>query len=401
MDAICEPSACTGCRACESICPKGAIHFDDDERGFKRPVIDANVCVNCYACERVCVVHQQNLHAEEGRVYACWSKNKNKRRQSTSGGAFRLLAEAVLEEGGVVYGAAFDKNMVVRHIRVLDKEGLMMLVGSKYVQSDVRDCYQQAKHDLIDGKTVLFSGVACQIAALKNYLGRPYDNLLCVDAVCHGVPSPLVFKDYVKFLSDKFESFPSQINFRYKKPGWTVFSMRVVFESGKVYQATKFKDPFLNFFLGDLILRPSCHECRFTQHNRTGDITLADFWKYQADSFKKRGTEKGVNLLIINSKIGEKWFSKIQDAIFFEEKNWCDAESSNKSFTEPWAVPARAERFWKDYGNCTFEQMAGHYSIPAKKEEFTARRRAWQNAHKYMLPDGLLNILRKIKAKCK
>ncbi len=399
MDMVCESRACTGCRACEKVCPKAAIFFGEDDKGFKRPVIQSEKCIDCRACERVCVVYHQNLHPEKGKVYACWSKDKKKRRQSTSGGAFRLLAEAVLRSGGIVYGAAFDENMIVRHRRVQSEENLSALIGSKYVQSDVGDCYLQVKQDLIAGRTVLFSGVSCQVAALKNYLGRPYDNLLCLDVVCHGVPSPLVFRDYVKFLRDKYKAVPAQINFRYKKPGWTVFSMRVVFESGRGYQASKFKDPFLNFFWGDLILRSSCHECRFTQQNRTGDITLADFWKYKADSISKRGIENGVNLLIINSEVGEKWFSKIQDCIFFEERSWDDALGSNRSFIEPWERPERAEQFWKDYRNCSFEQMVERYSIPAKKEEFTARRRAWQNAHKYMLPDGLMDMLRKIKAR--
>ena len=211
---------------------------------------------------------------------------------------FRLLAGQILKEGGVVYGAAFNEKMEVHHQRVDSETGLETLVGSKYVQSDVQHCYEQVKQDLGSGKIVLFSGVPCQVAALKNYLGKNYNNLLCIDMVCHGVPSPRVFRDYLNYLSKKFESFPQKVYFRYKKPGWSVFSMRVEFENGKVYQATKFDDPYLIFFLKDLILRPSCHLCCFTSQNRVGDITLADFWKYQADIAQRRGTEKGVNLVV-------------------------------------------------------------------------------------------------------
>ena len=246
---ICEEEFCTGCTACVHSCPVHAITIKTDKKGFLRPVIDDSRCIQCGKCNRVCVVNNPNKHEHKGHVYACWSLDRDKRRRSTSGGLFRLLAEKVLIAGGVVYGAAFDDAMHLVHKRVNNQTALLELLGSKYVQSDLGDIFVQVKEDLKNERTVLFSGVACQIAALKNYLGKDYPNLFCVDVLCHGVPSPLVFKEYLKYMENRYKSKAKIVNFRFKKPNWTVFSMKIKFESGKTYVKSKFRDPFLYFFL--------------------------------------------------------------------------------------------------------------------------------------------------------
>ncbi len=248
MEKICDFSTCTGCRACEQSCPKKAITFREDIKGFLYPVINQELCIDCGVCKKNCVVHEQHKWDEKGEVYACWNRNRKMRRESTSGGVFRLLGEKMLKQGGVVYGAAFDQNFVVRHKRIDNIKELPVLLGSKYVQSDLGSVYLDVKKDLEDGKGVLFSGVPCQVAGLKNYLKKEYDNLLCVDILCHGVPSPLVFRDYLQYMQKCYQSKIKKINFRYKKPGWTVFSMRIDFVSGKKYIRSKFRDPFLGFF---------------------------------------------------------------------------------------------------------------------------------------------------------
>ena len=248
MIKICDYNACTGCRACENVCSQKAITFHENIKGFSYPKISVDLCINCGMCKKNCVVNYQHKHLEKGKVYACWNVNKKERLDSTSGGIFRLLSEKILDEGGIVYGAGFDNNMVVHHMRIEEKKNLYKLLGSKYVQSDIKGIYQKVRADLENGKKVLFSGVACQVSALKNYLKKDYDNLLCVDILCHGVPSPLVFRDYLKYMEKKYKSDVQKVNFRYKRPGWSVFSMRLDFKNGQKYIKSKFKDPFLSFF---------------------------------------------------------------------------------------------------------------------------------------------------------
>ena len=225
VDAV-SPSRCVGCHACFNICPVRAITMVENEEGFKYPQLDKQTCVNCGKCEKVCpaLIGHPLTHDKSPEFYAVWNKENDIRRQSSSGGMFRILAEEIIAEGGVVYGAAFDEANHLRHIRVENVDELGALMGSKYVQSDIGTMLGQVRADLRNGRQVLFSGTPCQVAGLYAFLGGNHENLLTVDVLCHGVPSPGVFQRYLEGIG---VDGGCRIEFRNKDKGWKRFSLIV------------------------------------------------------------------------------------------------------------------------------------------------------------------------------
>lgn len=370
---------------CSDICPKNAIRFTINDQGFWYPTIDDALCIHCNRCKINCPANTQKKYEKSNVVLAMWNKDTDERLQATSGGVFCPLAESVLNENGVVYGAGFDEKNHVCHQRIDSVAELGRLRGSKYIQSNTAEIYNRVLKDLKNGYKVLFSGTPCQVSALRTFLGKEYSSLICVDIVCHGVPSPKVFEDYLKNLSQEYGSDPVSINFRYKKPGWSVFSMKIDFANGASYEASKFKDPFLNLFLagkgkGDLILRPSCFECRFTSPERAGDLTIGDFWGIKALDKSQADQEKGVNIVIVNSPKGEKLLHSIENRMSTRKKGWEDAFVSNQSFIRPWKKPELYDAFWKSYHQMNFSQIVNHYtqydSAEEQKKLSEARKRA-------------------------
>ena len=400
MIQLCSADKCNGCEACANICPQSAIFMDSDKHGFLHPFIDEEKCVSCGLCKKVCSVENSNAQVNSVQaVYAAWNRNQKVRFVSSSGGIFTLLAEDILKSNGVVYGAAF-MDYSVQHIRINSLADISKIRGSKYVQSHISDTYKHVKSDLKSGKQVLFSGTPCQVQGLKNYLVETYFNLICIDVICHGVPSPMVFYDYLACLEEKYTSRVRSISFRYKKPGWTVFSMKADFENGSSYINSKFKDPYLYFFLmggGDLTLRDSCHQCQFSSPNRTGDITLGDFWKYDAENFSQRGSEKGVSLVLINTDKGRKLFEAIKGQIHFEKSTMALAHKSNQSLSKSWPKPAIKEQFWKDYYEIGFIGVANKYCHDSSKEELRARNIAFVKSHKWWPIFKLANWIRHLR----
>lgn len=386
MIRLCSEDECNGCEACANICPHMAISMKPDIRGFIHPFIDEEKCVGCGLCKKVCSIENLTTHRNPVRaVYAAWNRNQDIRLASSSGGIFTLLADNVLKAKGVVYGAALMDDSV-QHIRIDSRDGISELRGSKYVQSRMSETYKHIRDDLKNGKQVLFSGTPCQVSGLRNYLGEEYTNLICIDIICHGVPSPMVFKDYLAWLRKKQNSQVRSLSFRYKKPGWTVFSMKADYENGASYINSKFRDPYLYFFSsggGDLTLRDSCHQCQFTSPERTGDITLGDFWQYDAEKLSQRGSEKGVSLVLINTGKGEAVFEEIKELICFEESTVALAHKSNQSLSKPWPKPKIKDQFWDDYFELGFAGVADKYCHNQDKAERWARTIAFVKAHKW------------------
>ena len=388
--------------ACASVCQKNAIRPLEDEHGFIHPQVDEAQCINCGKCARVCPAIIQNKYKQTRAIYACWQLDEKKRFEATSGGAFMTIAEKFVADGGAVYGAAFEEDYVVKHIRVDNSENLTKLRGSKYVQSVTYGIFESVKKDLQSGIKVLFSGTPCQVSALKNYLGKDNEKLYTIDIVCHGVPSPKVYREYLSYIEEKYCEGIDSINFRYKKPSWSVFSMKIHFIDGRKYVANKFKDPFLYFFLaggGDLTLRKSCFQCRFTSPERVGDITLGDFWGIKAEHYSQRGIEKGVGLVLLNSEKGCELFDVIKNQLYIEKRNWEDAHRSNKSFSSPWSQPARFDEFWNYYNKNGFEKSAAKFCDPvvAKAEMKLRRKGSLRRAHAYFLPYPIRRLLKTIK----
>ena len=305
-----EPSLCTGCTACYNACPISAIEMKENKEGFLYPAVDYSKCIKCGKCILICptINHKLSNNDESVDVYVAYNTDAKIRERSSSGGVFTLIAENILNDGGVVYGAAFDDNWNVIHKRMDNITDLDLLRGSKYVQSNLCDAYSRCLNDLNNGRQVLFSGTPCQIAGLYAFLGEPYDNLFTVDIICHGVPSPLVWR---KYLAERFEvSSIKSINFRCKTNGWSNFSVKIESENKLAYEERHNEDIFMRGFLCDLYLRESCHNCRFKSVGRISDITLADAWgveEFKPELYCKTGT----SMVLIQSERGKKLLDDI------------------------------------------------------------------------------------------
>lgn len=310
MPNLADKNQCTGCTACANICPKSCIEMKEDDEGFSYPVIDNSRCISCLACERVCPILNNHTHKdEETKAYAALSKNDETRLESSSGGIFSELAKLILQANGIVYGAKYDNDFKVIHTGIEDIESLKELRGAKYSQSDLSTIFQTVKKQLNNGRQVLFSGTPCQIGGLKAFLKKDYDNLYCIDFVCHGVPSPLVWKKYIEYRSqvDADNQVPEYINLRNKESGWSHYSYQVEFAYSKSnhYLCQNDKDLYMSLFVNNYILRRSCSNCYYKDYSRESDITLGDFWGIW-DILPSMDDNKGTSVVFTHSNKGEK-----------------------------------------------------------------------------------------------
>lgn len=303
MARLCEPALCTGCTACASACPSGCIVMQPDAEGFLRPRIEESRCRDCGLCTRACPVLSAPPRSGIPRAYAAKNRDEDTRAASTSGGVFSLLARRVLEEGGAVAGAVFNADFRVVHQVITQPELLYRLRGAKYAQSDLTDVFPQVKALLAQGRRVLFSGTPCQVSGLRSFLGQDDPNLLLVDLVCHGVPSPQVWEQYLSRRCEELAEGqrPVSVNLRSKETGWSTYSVDIRWPYGKRYTARNRQDPFLRAFVGDLCLRPSCHRCACKGLTRCADFTLGDFWGVgaQAPSFHD---DKGTSIVLVHTE---------------------------------------------------------------------------------------------------
>lgn len=373
MIVLKEKKDCCGCSACASRCPKRCITMKEDKQGFLYPEIDRNFCIDCGLCEKVCAVINQGQTRRPIKVYASRNADDEVRKSSSSGGIFTILAEKIIEEGGVVFGAKFNAEWDVVHAVAETKDGIVAFRGSKYVQSQIGNTYEDAEKYLKQGRKVLFSGTPCQISGLKQFLRKDYDNLLAVDIVCHGVPSPAVWREYKQhilcpegiaekntvFLSSKGIPVVTGINFRDKFGGWKKygFSVRVksAYEADKNSVLSSVKDelflhePFLRNiymqgFLKDIYLRPSCYSCPSKCMKSGADITLGDFWGIQR-YLPNFDDDKGVSLVMINTIKGAEYFNSPK--LLNIETTYKQALSGNPAIENSVKAPIKVqEQFW-------------------------------------------------------
>lgn len=271
------------------------------------PHVDAATCINCGLCEKVCPVLNQNETRRPNRVFAAINKDDQVRLKSSSGGIFTLLAEKVITQGGVVFGAKFDKNwqVVITPAETLNQ--ITAFRGSKYLQARVDDSYMQCRQYLEAGRVVLYTGTPCQIAGLHRFLRRQYDNLVTVDFICHGVPSPGVWKRYLDEVLGAGKKAIQDVNFRNKSNGWKRFSFAIDYREGNdtvSLVSPLDKNPYMQVFLNDIILRPSCYNCPAKASKSHSDITIADFWGIQ-NVLPSMDDDKGTSLCLVNSEKGE------------------------------------------------------------------------------------------------
>ncbi len=363
MSEIIKTKACSGCHACYSVCPRQCITMCGDEESFLYPKIDKDNCINCGKCTAVCM-DIENERGKIGKGYACINRDKEMRRQSSSGGVFGLLAEYILTRGGVVFGAAFDENFDVHHIYIEDAADLYKLRGSKYVQSTIGETYREAKQFLEAGRQVLFSGTPCQIAGLVSFLGKTYENLILQDIICHGVPSPKVWDMYKQYQEAKAESKITGVGFREKETGWKTYSVKFSFENGKTYVEKFHNNSYMKAFLQNLALRPSCYQCRTKKLERQSDITLADFWGIEK-LLPEMDDDKGASLVFVNSEKGEKLFSLIREKMQVQPVDIQTAVSYNTAAYQSVEMPKKRAAFLKNVSAETFRELVEKYTKPS------------------------------------
>lgn len=314
MISIKNKSNCCGCTACESICAHNAITMQPDALGFLYPIVDTSKCVECGLCEKVCAFNEnydKSLNLKQPIAYGVRHKDSQEVASSRSGAAFIAISDYVLENGGVVYGAGYSDHFRVVHKRATTKEQRNEFKGSKYVQSDMTGVFRQVKEDLRNGLTVLFSGTPCQTAGLNSFVGKKLrNNLLLIDIVCHGVPAPYIWRDYLEYLKSKYQSKILAVCFRDKKKfGWKSHIESYQFEAQTVYSTT-----YTYAFYKHIMFRHSCSTCKYTNLQRPSDITIADFWGYEK-TISNINDNKGLSLVLLNTNKGVDLFGKIQTKI--------------------------------------------------------------------------------------
>ena len=366
---------CTGCEACANICPKNCISMVENAEGFLFPHIDSSKCVSCGLCEKACpVLNPIPIHKtqEDVKVYALIHRDEDVRSHSSSGGAFSAIAEYVLEQGGVVFGAAFDEKFNVCHICVEKAEELYKLRGSKYVQSRIGDTYRQAKEKLQQGRLVFFTGTACQTSGLLGYLGRDYENLITQDLICHGVPSPLAWRKYIRLYQRRAKSPVEHIFFRDKKFGWHNWHVNFRFRSGENRYLNQRSDMMVSAFLTGSCSRKSCYDCPFKQKYRLADITLADYWGIEKIA-PELDDDRGISSIYINSLKAQKLLDAISDRVFLREMDLDTAAAHNMAMVESERLVRDRDGFLRELRKKSFDVVYGKYV----EEADLSRRIKW------------------------
>ena len=326
---------CFGCAACYSCCPVDAIRMKEDEEGFRYPEIDGIRCIKCGKCRKVCPVLCRNeVVKKENNCYAVINKDNSIRMQSSSGGVFDLLANKILEENGLVYGVAFNEEHGAFVLGIRTNSELNRLRGSKYVQANVGDAYREIQQNLKEGRKVLFVGTPCQVAGLKNYLGKDYENLVLVDLICHGTPSNKVFQQYLCELESKYKSNAISICFREKSFGWNRFAMRIEFANGRYYHKPNQLDPWMLAFNENIMLRTSCYNCQFRVRDRVSDLTLGDLWGID-NVAREMNDNKGVSFVVIQSDKGKQLIRELAEAVWIKSVDFSKVKDSNSFHTLP------------------------------------------------------------------
>jgi len=390
---------CCGCTACVQRCPKRCISLKEDLEGFLYPSINVDLCVDCGVCEKVCPIINQNEPRIPLNVYAAKNSDETIRKNSTSGGIFTLLAEYVIDNNGVVFGCGWNTSWEPAHQYTETKEGLSSFRGSKYVQSIVGDTYHQAEYFLKQNRLVLYSGTPCQIAALKLYLRKEYDNLLTIDFICHGVPSPGVFRWYIgeeiqklvdssivgsssyssissypkpNVLAESFGYTIENIRFRDKRKGWKKYSFTLdvsketIKGSKEVFSVsyTLKKHVFLRAFLHDLILRPSCYKCPSKGGRSLSDITLGDYWGIYSIK-PKLDDDMGVSAVTVNSDRGKQVLHTLRVDLY--EVPYWDLCYKNPALLQSTVEPSTRKLFWDDEESCFHTKVRKYCRVSLKQ----------------------------------
>lgn len=402
---------CCACGACYNICSQNAIKMIIDEYGFKYPKINYDKCISCGACKRVCAF--QNIIKENDplQVVVAARKDENKIMKSASGGIFAVFAEYFLSIGGIVYGVALVKEndiLVPKHIGIDKLEDLPKLLGSKYVQSDIGNVYKEIRTLLNNKKQILFSGTPCQVAGLKAFLGKEYNNLFTIDIICHGVPNEEFFKGYIKVLENKFNGKVLDFKFRDKKAGWGPYILSMdILKQNKSQIEKKYiysdKSTYVRMFLDTDILRLNCYKCKYTNRNRTGDITIGDYWgveKEHPELLKVNGglldTKKGVSVIIINTEKGKWGVEKLGQEIVYFDTTYEKVAVVNTQLKEPSKYGKYRDKIMDLYKIGGFKKVDEYYYNKVLKK-IAIKKKIKKYIPKYLLEKmkGIYRLIKK------
>lgn len=368
MIEIIEKAKCCGCNACGDVCAHGAITFLRDEEGFMYPHVDVDKCTNCGLCEKVCpLLHVDELKHNDWEKPVCFAANNiniETRFNSTSGGVFSALAEEMYRQGGYVGGAIYDENWNVTHFISNNPNDLQRIRQSKYSQSDTQGLYKEVRRVLKEGNKVLVCGTPCQMAALRDFLGKDYENLIIVDFICKYVTSPLFSDKYLEYQKEKQGSPITFYKHKDKERGWRSLSKRIDFKNGKsIYAGPQDNDIASIAFHSNLIGRPSCYECPFKGFPRMADITLGDFWGCENyEEYQPLDDNIGTSAVLCNSQKGLQFFQSTQDSLNTISAQIEHILPGNKHLIDPApAPPQEREQFWKDLNTRPFEEIITLY----------------------------------------
>ena len=360
MINITDKTKCTGCSACVNVCPKSAIDFCDDRAGYRYPVVDETKCVNCSLCEKVCpIINPVDVsdNFNEPIVKAAWNLDKEIRINSTSGGVFSAIADSFIENGGFVVGAEYTEDFGIRHIVISDKDKIRQIRQSKYAQSDLGDIFKAIKNLLNTGDKVLFCGSPCQVAGLKKYLFKDYQNLFLVDFICRGIISQKIYKNYLESVERHTNSKITKVHFKNKDFGWNQFSTKLSLSNGDEYHKDRYHDEYMVGYLKyNLYLRPCCHDCQFKTLPRIADLSLGDFWGI-ANSDKTLDNDQGTSVVLINSEKGLKYFDGLSEMLFSTDSSIEQVVKGNSCLLNIAPKGEYSEYFYKHFEKKDFIEL--------------------------------------------
>ena len=383
---------CSGCRACANVCPINAISFENDAFGFSYPAIDYEKCLTCGKCVSVCEHAMQNRGVLPQKAFAAAAKNADILRSSSSGGVFSVLAEHILSLGGAVCGCVYDASLSPIHICSEKYQDFLLMRKSKYAQSNVGLVYRDIKERLSHGQIVLFSGTPCQVAGIRAFLGKEYENLLTIDLVCHGVPSSLLFKRFLEYLERKHKTKITNFDFRSKKHGWQRFTMEFTNAEGKKKNIGKVDEFYLPAFTMGNTLRESCYVCPFADPRRMGDFTIADLWGYEKIDRLAVSTAKGLSLCTLNTDKAIKLLPILQEGMILQEIDYSLAVKGNTCLRTPTPRGKLREKYMHALKTNSLNEMATRYRERNKKARATAKA-------KLLIPISLFAYLKKMQAR--
>lgn len=372
---------CCGCNACVNICRVSALFMEKDEFGFIYPKIKRELCVGCKKCIEVCHWRKKKEETKRNtmKCYAAIGRSEEIVYKSASGGVFGSIAKELLKNQGIVYGCSMEYengHLTAKHIGVAAEEELIKLQGSKYVQSDMGNCFEEVQLYLEQGKKVLFSGTPCQIAALKQYIGKKEKNLFTIDLICHGVPGQAIFQNFIKELEEKYKAKIIQFQFRDKSSGGYSYC-KIVYRNKR--EKTKFKiiknPSYYQLFLNGYIYRESCYSCKYANDKREGDLTIGDFWgieKEHPDYFHKNNGKKfytkGISCVLVNTENGKKLIEFFGNGIEWKESSFDQIAKYNQQLKVPVKKEDIRERLLKLYRDKGYKEMERYFDENRKEK---------------------------------